>query len=229
MNQAQKKEVAATLLRAGRRDLAQKFIGARAVDLGSDLKAMRESWNRHNNGATFHFKWKNNPFELALIEKEEIVVKDGVTGPERKLYISTYPTGIKKKSPPKDVIKLAVDYVRKRSPSSAIGSTARIKRNVKACVTGRRDQRVTAAKKHKDVEYEVGRKIFKTLDEAAAHAVLQGMSGSSGTVNIDVLVHSEAGAAALMGDDGVESYQEDPDASVFMRIAVKVNMVGRIA
>lgn len=85
---------------------------------------------------------------------------------------------------------------------------------------------VTAAKKHKDVEYQVGNKYFKTFDEACGQAVSQAMSG--GSADLDVLVSSEAGAKALMGDAGVEQYREDPEASVFTRLEIKVNDAGRI-
>ena len=114
MNAKQKREVVAALLKAGRRDLARQFVGAAAVDLGNDLKSMRESWNRNNSGATFYFKWKNNPFEILLIEREDIVTKNGVTQPERTLHLSSFPTGVKKKAPPKEVVEQARQYVLKR-------------------------------------------------------------------------------------------------------------------
>jgi hypothetical protein len=86
---------------------------------------------------------------------------------------------------------------------------------------------------HKDVEYEVGdrrhgtRKHFKKFDEAAAYAVVIAASGVS-RVHLDTLCWSEAGARFLGGDDGVEQYREDPDASVFDRIEIDVNNVGRV-
>jgi len=89
-----------------------------------------------------------------------------------------------------------------------------------------------ARRTHKDVEYAVddasgNQHTFKTFDEAAAFAV--SLAGSGRSVNLDVLVWSEAGARAVGGDDGVEEYREDPDASVFQRLEVKVNFVGRVA
>ena len=88
------------------------------------------------------------------------------------------------------------------------------------------------AKSHKDVEFAVddyqgNEKIFKRFDEAAAFAVEKAMSRGE-TVNLDVLVSSRAGAKWLYGDSGVEIYEEDPDASVFERIEVKANMMGRV-
>jgi hypothetical protein len=87
-------------------------------------------------------------------------------------------------------------------------------------------------KSHKDVEYAVNdasghQKIFKTFDEAAGFAVSIAVSGTP-DVNLDVLVYSEAGAQRIAGDDGLEEYQEDPDASVFERLEIRVNSVGRV-
>ena len=89
------------------------------------------------------------------------------------------------------------------------------------------------AKTHKDVEYAVddpsGRqRTFRTFDEAAGFAVQQASSNGS-KVNIDILVWSAAGARSVMGDDGVEQYKEDPEASVFLRVEVKANNIGRVA
>ena len=216
MKREQKREIVATLLKAGRRDLAKRFVGAVSVDLGNELKAMRESWNRNNSGATFHFKWKNNPFEILLFEREDIVTKNGVTQPERTLHLSSHATGVKKKAPPKEIVEQARQYVLKR-----VGW-----QNIKAS-TGRK--RVFAAKKHKDVEFQVAghKSTFKTWDEACGAAVA--FAVSKGRSTIDVLVWSEAGAKALEGDYGVEQYREDPDASVYERIEITANSQGRIA
>jgi len=87
------------------------------------------------------------------------------------------------------------------------------------------------ARTHKDVEFAVddasgNERIFKTWDQAAGFAVSLAASGRR--TNIDILVYSEAGARALYGDDGVERYREDPEASVFERIEVRANDVGRV-
>ena len=89
------------------------------------------------------------------------------------------------------------------------------------------------SKRHKDVEYHIdlrgngGTKIFKTYDEAAGFAV-QAASSHGEKVNLDIVVWSEAGAKSVMGNEGVEMYREDPEASVFLRIEVKANNTGRV-
>lgn len=89
-----------------------------------------------------------------------------------------------------------------------------------------------ARKTHKDVEYAVaGASIgrdsnFKTFDEAAAHAVVIALT--RGKADIDVLIWSESGAKFYGGDDAVDQYNEDPEASVFERFEVRVNAVGRV-
>jgi len=89
------------------------------------------------------------------------------------------------------------------------------------------------SKRHKDVEFAVDdyqghERIFKTFDEAAGFAVSIAASGKS-NVTIDVLIHSVAGARWWGGDDAVEEYREDPDASVSDRIEISANPVGRVA
>lgn len=86
-------------------------------------------------------------------------------------------------------------------------------------------------KKHRDVEYMVERnskdaEYFDYFNDAAAAAV--SLAISTGESNIDVLVSSRAGARWLGGDDAVEQYDEDPDASVFERFELTINMAGRI-
>lgn len=84
---------------------------------------------------------------------------------------------------------------------------------------------------HKDVEYAVddvhgNERVFKNFDEAAGYAV--GMALNHGDANLDVLIWSEEGAEWYGGDDTVERYNEDPEASVFERFEIRVNAVGRI-
>jgi predicted DNA-binding protein len=67
----------------------------------------------------------------------------------------------------------------------------------------------------------------KDPDEAMLRAMRWAMAG--GEARLDVLVSSEAGAEAYGGDDAVEQYLEDPEASVFARFEVRVNAQGRIA
>lgn len=87
-------------------------------------------------------------------------------------------------------------------------------------------------KTHKDVEYAVDdasgqERIFKTFDAASGFAV--SLTASGRPSNIDILVWSRAGAKWLMGDDGAQQYDEDPEASVFERLEIRVNNQGRIA
>lgn len=90
------------------------------------------------------------------------------------------------------------------------------------------------AQTHRDVEYAVddasGRqRIFKSSNEAAGFAIALAMSHGQ-PVNLDVLVHSPAGARWYRGSsDGAEEYAEDPDASVFDRIVVSAESIGRVA
>jgi len=84
---------------------------------------------------------------------------------------------------------------------------------------------------HQGVEYAVDdaagkERTFKTFDDAAGFAVALAASGRA--VNLDILVYSEEGARQLGGDGAVEQYREDPDASVFERLEIKVNSVGRV-
>ena len=85
---------------------------------------------------------------------------------------------------------------------------------------------------HQDLEFAVedhsGReRIFKSFDEAAAFAV--GLAASDGRKhNLDVLIWSRAGARAWGGSDALERYNEDPEASVFERIEITADSVGRI-
>ena len=85
---------------------------------------------------------------------------------------------------------------------------------------------------HADVEFAVDdasgqQRTFKDFDEAAGFAVSMAASGRD-DVNLDVLIWSRAGARAYGGDDAVEQYDEDPEASVFERLEIRVNPVGRV-
>jgi len=89
-----------------------------------------------------------------------------------------------------------------------------------------------AKKSHKDVEFSClghgGRQMyFKTFDEAAAFALEDAIS-SGVWKNFDVIIHSEAGARWFGGQDAVEQYREDPDASVFQRIRIKAEVEGMV-
>lgn len=71
-------------------------------------------------------------------------------------------------------------------------------------------------------------RVFEDFAKACAHAVA--MAGSTGReVHVDVLAWTEDAAKSWMGDEGVEVYREDPDASVFDRIVIKAESQGRVA
>lgn len=87
-------------------------------------------------------------------------------------------------------------------------------------------------KTHPQVDYAVNdcsgnERVFKTADEAAGFAVSVAISGKE-NVYIDVIIWDEDGARFYGGDDAVEQYREDPDASVFERYEINVNCVGRV-
>jgi len=85
-------------------------------------------------------------------------------------------------------------------------------------------------KTHQDVEYHVGgfgpTKVFKTFDEAAGMALARAISG--GETVLDVVIWTRAGAKFYGGDDAVDQYNEDPEASVFERLEIRVNAAGRV-
>ena len=89
-----------------------------------------------------------------------------------------------------------------------------------------------AARTHKDVEFAVDdnrgeERIFKTFDEAVAFAA--GLALTTGVrIELDVLISSRDGAEWWGGSDAGDQYDEDPDASVFDRILIKVTSQGRV-
>jgi len=93
------------------------------------------------------------------------------------------------------------------------------------------DETRAAIENDKTPEYHVDKPdgttaIFKSPAEAAQLAVAIGLSGR--VAHIDVICWSEDAARAYGGDDAVEQYQEDPDASVFERIVIRAESQGRI-
>lgn len=75
------------------------------------------------------------------------------------------------------------------------------------------------AKTHKDLDFEVGDKTFKTFEEACAFAVWRCIETDK-PCDIDVITFNRAAAVAFGGSTGGEQYDEDPDASVFLRIRI---------
>lgn len=90
--------------------------------------------------------------------------------------------------------------------------------------------------KHKDLEFIVtpetggagSRAPFRDFTEACHHAVAESVQRGGQKVHIDVLAWSRKAAEEFMGDDGAAMYDDDPEASVFTRIEVKAENVGRI-
>lgn len=76
------------------------------------------------------------------------------------------------------------------------------------------------------VEYAVNDIYFDDPDKALLRAVHLAIGRGKST--LDVIVYSEEGAMAHGGDDAVREYLEDPEASVFERIEIKVNNLGRV-
>jgi hypothetical protein len=92
---------------------------------------------------------------------------------------------------------------------------------------------MAAKKRHKDVIFWVqdlhgNDWHYDTFDEAAGQAVAVAVARGEG-VTLDVQVSSRSGARWFGGDDAVEVYDEDPEASVHEHIIVKAKALGRIA
>ena len=85
---------------------------------------------------------------------------------------------------------------------------------------------------HKDLEFHVesppmaAPQIFRGFDQAAAHAI--SLAAAYGSATIDVMTWSVHAARAWAGAYGIESYQADPEASVFERIEVRAKSQGMI-
>lgn len=82
-----------------------------------------------------------------------------------------------------------------------------------------------------DVEYHVDltdsvTDRYEHMEDAAGTAVMVALH--KGEATIDVVVFNKGGAWKYGGDDAVEEFLEDPEASVFNRIELKVNMLGRV-
>lgn len=90
----------------------------------------------------------------------------------------------------------------------------------------------TSRCRHPDLEFHVdvdsGTAVRSSFDEAVALAVVRSVSNGT-DVCVDVVCWSRAAAVAYAGDAGGSSYDEDPDASVFERIVVRAQSLGRIA
>ncbi len=86
-------------------------------------------------------------------------------------------------------------------------------------------------KQHKDVEFHVSGGSAGDIPHGSYHTASVDVMNrllANGEATLDVIVSSPEGAYWLRGDDGVEAYSEDPDASVFERYAFKCNAQGRV-
>jgi len=88
---------------------------------------------------------------------------------------------------------------------------------------------------HKDVEYQVsgfdGDGSRDMYFNVASKAMVQAMevAMATGHSHIDVLISSKFGARHFGGEDAVDRYQEDPDASAFERWEFTANNVGKVS
>jgi len=84
---------------------------------------------------------------------------------------------------------------------------------------------------HREVEFIVSaegvEQTFRSFDKALAYAFSVGLNSTE--VTLDVLVYGEEGAEWYGGDDAVERYADDPEASVFQRFKIHVSDLGRVA
>jgi hypothetical protein len=86
----------------------------------------------------------------------------------------------------------------------------------------------------KDLEFHVSEatapkteKVLKDFGEACAYAISRCVSGGV-TMLVDVVTWTKAAARAWGGDEAVERYEEDPDASVHERIVIKADSQGPV-
>jgi hypothetical protein len=84
----------------------------------------------------------------------------------------------------------------------------------------------------KDLEFHVdvcgNTQVLSTFEKAVETAVIQSI-GTGKPIFVDVVVWSKKAAYAFGGSHGVDTYLEDPEASVFQRIEIRANDLGRIA
>lgn len=81
---------------------------------------------------------------------------------------------------------------------------------------------------HVSDERGQGTTIFTNFDKAAGFALSRACS-TGNEMQIDVVTWSKAAARAWGGDNAVEVYESDPEASVHERILIKAQALGHIA
>lgn len=69
--------------------------------------------------------------------------------------------------------------------------------------------------------------VFALFEDASSFAIARAVSHGK-PVKLDVVIYSKAAARAWGGDDAVDVYEDDPEASVHERIIVRAESQGRI-
>ncbi|OGT57960.1 MAG: hypothetical protein A3E01_07925 [Gammaproteobacteria bacterium RIFCSPHIGHO2_12_FULL_63_22] len=97
----------------------------------------------------------------------------------------------------------------------------------------RKQKQALSKDSHGAVEFVVtdadGRnRYFDTFAKAAVAATMESLRLGQKWTNLNVIVHSEAGAHWWGGDVAVERYREYPEASIFEQLAIKVESRGMI-
>jgi hypothetical protein len=77
-------------------------------------------------------------------------------------------------------------------------------------------------------EFHVGEEVFLLFLKAADKAVRESLRRGGDKIEIDVVCFDREAARLWAGDDGVEQYDDDPDASVFERLTVTVRSEGKV-
>ena len=77
------------------------------------------------------------------------------------------------------------------------------------------------------MEFKINNKYFINFESAAAYAIR--LAAANNPAIIDTLIYDEKHAFQWGGDAAVEQFNEDPEASVFERIEIKVTSHGRVA
>lgn len=86
-------------------------------------------------------------------------------------------------------------------------------------------------KKHQGLSFGVSCDEYDQEFRDPKKAIVQAfvLAATGRKVTFDVVAHSRTGAKAWAGEAGVESYDEDPEASVFERYELSLNFQGRVA
>ena len=77
------------------------------------------------------------------------------------------------------------------------------------------------------MEYHIGDRVFTDWNTAAGFALSLAAAGKD--VALDVVIYTESDALAFGGDDALERYRQDSEASVFERLEIRAHSVGSVA